>query len=82
MLDMSSEDLCRMLDFDFAKLSHVDHEINELNLPLLPSEGMENNHSSNDLCGQANNMASDFRSLFLESDDGWLGDTIDILFSD
>ncbi|XP_062163299.1 transcription factor WER-like [Alnus glutinosa] len=82
MLDLSSEDLCRMLDSDFAKLSHVDHEINELHLPLLPSEGMENNHSGSDLCGQANNMASDFRSLFLESDDGWLGGTIDILFSD
>lgn len=80
MLDLSSDDLCRMLDSDFAKLSDV--EINELNQPLQPSEGMENNHSGSELCGQANNMVSDFRSLFLESDDGWLGDNIDILFSD
>jgi len=82
MLDLSSKDLCRMLDSNFAKLSDVDHQINELNQPLLLSEGMENNHSGSDLCGQANNMASDFRSLFLESDDVWLGVNIDILFSD
>lgn len=95
LLDLSSEDLCRMLDSDFAaKLNDV--ELNDLNnpamneagdgggdhKPLLPLEGLENNFSGSELCGQANNMVSDFRSLFLESDDGWLGNDIDVLFSD
>lgn len=99
LLDLSSEDLCRMLDSDFAaKLNDV--ELNDVNnhptmnagdggggdhKPVLPPEGLENNYNSgtgSELCGQANNMVSDFRSLFLESDDGWLGNDIDILFSD
>lgn len=86
ILDLSSEDLCKMLDSDFAKL--VDVDMNELNNamegdggPLLLSEGMEKSLGGIE-CGQPTNLVSDLRPLFLESDDGWLGDDIDVLFSD
>lgn len=88
ILDLSSDDFCKMLDSDFAKLSDVD--INELHniaiegdegSRLLLSEGAENNGRES---GQPynSNKVSDFQSLFLDSDDGWLGDDLDIAFSD
>ncbi|XP_030945603.1 transcription factor WER-like [Quercus lobata] len=88
ILDLSPDDFCKMLDSDFAKLSDVD--INDLHniaiegdkgsLLVLSEETQNNGRES----GQPNNsnMVSDFQSLFLDSDDGWLGDDLDIAFSD
>ncbi|GMY17744.1 transcription factor WER-like [Fagus crenata] len=90
ILDLSSEDFCKILDSDFAKLSDVDiNELNNIAIEgdgtgsfLLLSEEIEKNIVDGSEIGQPSNIGSDFQSLFLGSDNGWLGDDLDIAFSD
>ena len=90
ILDLSSEDFCKILDSDFAKLSDVD--INELNNIVIEGDGtgsllllteeIEKNIGDGSEIGLPSNIVSDFQSLFLGSDSGWLGDDLEIAFSD
>jgi hypothetical protein len=80
ILDLSSEDFCKILDSDFAKLSDVD--INELNNIVIEGDGtgsllllteeIEKNIGDGSEIGQPSNIGSDFQSLFLGSDNGFL----------